>query len=436
MTTGRPGAQLWNPTIEAMPREDLVRLQGDRLREQVRFVAEASPFYREKLREAGVRPSDVASVEDARKLPVTSKAEFRDFREKTGDIWGGTLCVPSRDVLMAHHSTGTSGRPTVYGVTKRDVDSVAEIYARTLWACGFRPGDRYVVIGGMHWHGAITGFEAGLEAIGVTFFRLMATTPDLVKNIFEMLPDADLDIIPSYLPEIELAYLREKGIRPKDVFPNLRLLFSGQDLTSARRQMIESVWELPLVNVYASGEQYYCCPPVDGFPGYYQMPEDMFLVEVIDPATGEHVPPGGRGELVLTNLWAEACPYLRFNMEDVVTYDVETAPSGRTHMRIKLLGRYAWSVDVGGRPVFHGEVEEVLWSVPAVAGANYQLVRRSRQPQDELVLRLGLAAPDDAVLDEVREALSKNLDVPVRIELRDPAEMAAGPVKMQRVVTE
>ncbi len=427
---------MWNPTIEAMPRDDLVRLQGDRLHEQVRFVAECSPFYREKLRTAGLRPSDVLSVADAHKLPVTSKSEFRAFREKYGDIWGGALCVPSRDVLMAHHSTGTSGRPTVYGVTRRDVESVAEIYARTLWACGFRPGDRYVVIGGMHWHGAMLGFEAGLEAIGVTFFRLMASTPDLVKNIFELLPDADLDVIPSYLPEIELAYLRDNDIHPRDVFPNLRLLFSGQDLTAARRQIIESVWGLPLVNVYASGEQYYCASPVDGFPGYYQMPEDMFLVEVLDPVTGEQVPPGGRGELVLTNLWAEACPYVRFNMEDVVTYEVQTAPSGRTHMRIKLLGRYAWAVDVGGRPVFHGEVEEVLWSVPAVAGSSYQLVRRSRQPQDELVVRLGLPSPDDAVVDEVRESLGRSLDVPVRIDVREPAEMAAGPVKMQRVVTE
>jgi phenylacetate-CoA ligase len=427
---------MWNPAVEAMTRGDLARLQGDRLHEQVRFTAECSPLYRQKLNEAGLRPSDVRTVGDARKLPVTSKSDLREFREKHGDIWGGTLCVPGREVLMAHHSTGTSGKPTVYGVTKRDVASIAEIYARTLYSCGFRRGDRYVVIGGMHWHGALLGFEAGLEEIGVTFFRLMATTPDLVKNIFQNLPDADLDIIPSYLPELELAYLRDNGIRPRDVFPNLRLVFSGQDLTAARRQIIEDAWQLPLANVYASGEQYYCAAPADGFPGYYHMPEDMFLVEVIDPVTGEHVPPGGRGELVLTNLWAEACPYVRFNMEDVVTYEVEPTPAGRTHMRIKLLGRYAWAINVGGRHVFHGEVEEVLWSLPAVAGVNYQLVRRESQPQQELVVRLGLSAPGDAVLDEVRDSLCKNIDVPVVVQVGDPAAMAAGPVKFQRVVTE
>jgi phenylacetate-CoA ligase len=288
----------------------------------------------------------------------------------------------------------------------------------------------------MHWHGAMLGFEAGLERIGVTFFRLMATTADLVKNIFEMIPDSDLDIIPTYLPELELAYLKETATQPREVFPNLRLVFSGQDLTSARRNMIESAWGLPLANVYASGEQYYSGAPVAGQTGFYHLPEDHFVVEVVDPATGEQVPPGGRGELVLTNLWAEGCPYLRYNLEDVVTYETDTAPSGRTHVRIKLLGRYAWSVNVGGTHVFHGEVEEILWDLPATAGVSYQLVRRQQQPQDRLQLRLATKTLTDAERDEVRSTLQDRLDLPVDVESVDPDALPAGPVKMQRVVTE
>jgi phenylacetate-CoA ligase len=430
-----PASTLWSP-VEALGREDLRQRQGDLLHEQVRFVAECSPLYRQRFREAGIKPSDIQSTADIGKIPMTYKSDLRAFREQHGDVWGGTLCVPTKDVVMAHHSTGTSGRPTVYGVTRRDIDAVGEIYARTLHACGFRPRDRYVVIGGMHWHGAMLGFEAGLERIGVTFFRLMATTADLVKNIFEMIPDSDLDIIPTYLPELELAYLKETGTRPREVFPNLRLVFSGQDLTAARRTMIESAWGLPLANVYASGEQYYSGAPVAGQTGFYHLPEDHFVVEVVDPETGQQVPPGGRGELVLTNLWAEGCPYLRYNLEDVVTYEIDTAPSGRTHIRIKLLGRYAWSVNVGGTHVFHGEVEEVLWDLPTTAGVSYQLVRRQQQPQDRLQLRLATKTLGDSEREQVASTLEGRLGLPVDVETVDPDALPAGPVKMQRVVTE
>jgi phenylacetate-CoA ligase len=148
------------------------------------------------------------------------------------------------------------------------------------------------------------------------------------------------------------------------------------------------------------------------------------------------VPPGGVGELVVTNLWAEAFPYLRYRMGDIVTYENDPCPCGRTSMRMKVLGRLPWSVRVGGVRIFHGEVENVLWNRPEMEGAKYQLVRRRSQPQEALEVRVGPRSPVSSdVAEATRLEMSAAFDVPVVLTVVDPGELGLqNLIKMERLI--
>lgn len=432
--------RIWDPEHETMPREDLRALQGKRLREQVKHVYENAAFFRERYDDHGVHPSDVRGIEDLRELPTVSKDDLRAYRERTDDFWCGALCVPETQLEVATHSTGTTGKPNFYGLTGADLDAVGETFARKLYGWGIRRGDRINVHAKNLWHGYNVGLIRGARKIGAIPVRTASSTHDVAPDLFERLPEADLDAVFVYSAEMEKEYVDEHGIDPREVFPNVRLVASAVDASEPKVRLWEEMWDAPFRNAYASGDQFWTTAQCDHDARYFHAPEDQFVFEVLDPDTGEPVEPGEYGELHITNLRDEANPYLRYAMEDLVDYTIEPCECGRTTMRVRPLGRLSWSVEIAGRarPVTSIEVEDVLWSYDDLYGVNYQLVETTPGEQDVLRVR---AATDEAVPEDtitaVEDELEREFGVPARLSIVEPDAIGLeSDIKMERVAEE
>lgn len=428
----------WAPEVETMSRSDLTGLQSQRLRRQVRRVYENSAFFRRLYDDAKVKPSDIRGVEDLHKLPMMGKNDLRQFRAETGDPFSGTLCVPVDQLRRVNKSTGTSGLPNVFGLSNADYDQAADNFARMLWRVGMRPGDRTNnwLEAAMPWHGYSMTAE-GARRLGATVFTLEFDNRQVAPINLELLAGVEMDNIFIYHPELEISYLKEKGIVPREVHPALRFIYSAFLCTDARRQLLESAWGVPYRNMGASGDQYIPASECEHSAPYLHFMEDQFIVEVIDPVTLEPVGPGQEGELVLTNLWAEATPFIRYGMEDVVVVDNTPCACGSTHARVNYRGRNAWSVNVAGKTVFTDDVENVLWRHPETEFSPYQIVRRPQQPQDTLVVRCAAKADaSDELRDRLTAALTAEIEAPVEVVFVQPEEIAVSTVKFVRVVDE
>jgi phenylacetate-CoA ligase len=422
-----------------MPREELAELQSQRLRRQVRRVYEGSAFFRQLYDKAGIAPGSIRTIDDLHQLPVMDKDDLRRFRSESGDPFCGTLCVPVEQLRRVNKSTGTSGLPKVYGLTAGDYDQAADNFARMLWRVGMRPGDRTNswLEAAMPWHGFAMSAE-GARRLGATVFTLEFDNRQVVQANLELLAGAEIDNIFVYHPELEIKYMTEHGIVPKAVHPGLRFIYSAFLCTDARRQILERAWGVPYRNMGASGDQYIPASECAYSAPYLHFMEDQFIVEALDPVTREPVPDGQEGELFVTNLWAEASPFIRYRMEDVVVLDHEPCRCGSTHVRVNYRGRYAWSVLVGATRVFSDDVENVLWRSPETEFAAYQLVKRSSQPQDTLIVRCTVTQgePTDELRDRLVGALRDELSVPVQLVFVQPEDIAVGTVKFVRVVDE
>jgi len=429
----------WDPIVETMPRSELEALQGERLVRQVKWVYENSPFFRDLYERHKVRPEDIRGLQDLTKLPTMSKDDLRAWREKTGDPFCGALCVPQSMLVKTHHSTGTSGQPNVYGLTRKDWDDAADQFARILYRVGLRCGDvtNNWLESAMGWHGYTMTAE-GARRIGATVFSLEPDNRSIVPTTLEMLRGVNFSAIFVYHPEIEIAYLHKKHLVPKEIHPNLRFIYSAALTTPARRKLLEEAWGVPYFNMGASGDQYLVgseCP--HSLPGLHML-EDRVIVEVLDPATHEPVPDGQIGEVTVTNLWAEGVPYLRYRLEDIAIADRRPCACGSTHVRLTYRGRMAWSVLLEGGRVFSDDVENILWQFPETQFAQYQLVRFAQQPQSRLVVRTTLHR--DRVSDEsefqsrLTAAIQDQLGVPAEVRFVEAGEIGIGTVKFQRVL--
>jgi phenylacetate-CoA ligase len=230
--------------------------------------------------------------------------------------------------------------------------------------------------------------------------------------------------------------MRKNGIDPKQLYPSRKMLWSAVDASPARRKLLTDVWGVPFRNQYGSGDQFWMTGECPHDYRDNHAPDDYFIFEVLDPATQEPVPPGETGMLHITNLWCRSCPYIRYNMEDMVTATTEPCTCGRTSTRLRIRGRLAWSVRVGDQYVFTQEVEDVLWASPNMAGSNYQLVRRRSQPQDRLIVRVvpNEAARAPSLEKQLQEALTRQFGVPSEVNFVTSAEITTKGIKMQRVL--
>ena len=349
----------WNAEIEQMPRADLRRLQLERLRNTLARAYDRVPLYRSRFDQAGLRPDDVRRLEDLDRVPFTRKTDLRDTYPF------GMFAAPVTEVARLHASSGTKGRATVVGYTKNDLSHWAECVARSLACAGAQPGD---VVHNAYGYGLFTGglgLHAGAELLGCTVVPASGGHTRRQVDLLHDFAANGLCCTPSYAVHIGET-LREMDI-PLSTLALRYGVFGAEPWSEGMRARIEELLGIDALDIYGLSEvmgpgvAMECREEKHGLHVW----EDQFLLEVVDPATGEPVAPGETGELVFTSLTKEAFPVVRYRTGDLASLIEDPCRCGRTHRRMsRIKGRVDDMLIVRGVNVFPQEVEAELLLVP------------------------------------------------------------------------
>ena len=426
---------IWDREHECMSRGALEKLQLERLKETVARVYDRVPFYRQKMDCEGVRPSDIRSLKDVSKLPFTVKDDMRAAYPF------GLFAVPLRDVVRIHSSSGTTGKPTVVGYTRRDLDTWADLCARFICAAGVGPDD---VVQIAFSYGLFTGgfgLHYGMERVGASVVPASAGNTQRQLMLMQDFGTTTLVCTPSYALYLG-EQVREMGIRDR-----LKLrwgLFGGEPWTDQMRCEIEQKLGLSATDNYGLSEV--IGPGVSGeceeFKDGMHISEDHFLVEVIDPDTLEPLPYGEQGELVITTLTKEALPVIRYRTRDITWLNPEPCGCGRTTTRMhKVQGRTDDMLIVRGVNVFPSQVESVLLEIEGTE-PHYLLVLHREGLMDVLEVQVEVSShifTDDLrelrrLEERIKQRLESVLGLSIRLKLVEPKTIARSEGKAQRVV--
>jgi phenylacetate-CoA ligase len=421
-------------SVETRPRRELERLQLERLRAVV-ARANRVPLHRDRLAAAGIGPSSIRALEDLRRLPFTTKADFRDTYPF------GLLAVPLDQIVRIHASSGTTGKATVVAYTRGDLDVWTEVMGRTLRAGGVGPGD---VVQNAYGYGLFTGglgFHYGAEAVGAAVIPVSGGLTERQLVALQDLGSTVLCCTPSYalhLAEaIEDAGVSAGGLRLRVGF------FGAEPWTEAMRTAIETRLRLLALNVYGLSEitgpgVAVECPERQGM----HVAEDHFLPEVVDPKTLEPVPAGTTGELVLTTLSKEGMPLLRYRTRDLTALDPSPCRCGRTLVRLgRIMARSDDMLIIRGVNVYPSQVEHALLQVPELA-PHYLLVVRREHALDTLEVQVEwqpgapVAEPGaaDALAARIRRRLLESLGLSAGVSLVAPKTIERSAGKAKRVL--
>ncbi|MGI9953418.1 phenylacetate--CoA ligase [Moorellaceae bacterium AZ2] len=426
---------IWDPTNECRPRAEMRALQLERLKALVQYVYERVPFYRQALDERGLRPSDIRTLDDVRLLPMTTKEDFRR------NYPFGLFAVPLKEVVRLHASSGTTGKPVVVGYTRRDMETWTEVVARMVTCAGVTKGDVAQVVFSYGLFTGGFGLHYGLERVGATVVPAAAGNS---KRHIMLMQDFGTTVLvgtPSYVLHLaEVA--EEEGVDPRSL--SIRLgLFGGEASSREMLREIERRWGMLATDNYGLSEV--MGPGVSGECQYQDgqhIAEDHFLVEILDPTTGEPCPPGVPGEVVITTLTKEAVPVLRYRTRDISSINYEPCRCGRTTARLaKIQGRTDDMLIIRGINVFPSQVESVLMEIEGVA-PHYQLVVSRRGFLDELEVRVEVDERFftdrfrelEELEEKVAERLYTVLQLKAQIRLVEPHSIARSEGKAQRVI--
>jgi len=405
--------------VEVVDRSELTELQTDRLRETVERAYENVPFYRKKMDEMGVAPADIQHVEDVRKLPMTTKEDFRD------EYPDGLFAVDHEDVRRIHASSGTTGKPKIVAYTDDDLAVWREVMARSLAAAGVEPGDTFQNAYGYGLFTGGLGFHDGVEELGATVLPIGGG--DTKKQI-EMLQDLESDAMgctPSYC-----LYLAEKaeerGIDPTE-FSLSTVVIGAEPFTDAMRDEIEEALDVTAIDIYGLSEligpgvSVECAKAQEGLHVW----EDHFYPEVVDPETGEPVGEGESGELVLTSLTKQALPVLRYRTGDMTSLTRDICECGRVCARMdNVRGRSDDLLIVRGVNVYPSQIEEIILDFEEVA-PHYRIDLYREGNLDELELTVELVESFDGDIDDLRDRIVSDLKsvlalTPDKVEIVQP----------------
>jgi phenylacetate-CoA ligase len=425
----------WDQEKECMPREPLQELQLRRLKETIYRVYAFVPAYRAKMDAAGIKPDDINSLSDIRHLPFTTKQDLRD------NYPFGLFAIPMSEVVRIHSSSGTTGKPTVVGYSKKDLDTWAELMARALYSAGAR---KHSVIQNAYGYGLFTGglgVHYGAERVGASVIPSSGGNSKRQIMLMQDFGTTLLTCTPSYamfLAEI----MEEMGVKPTD----LKLeagLFGAEPWSENMRRELEKKLPISAFDIYGLSEIIgpgvaIECSNKKGL----HIAEDHFIPEIIDPVTQEVLPDGAQGELVLTTVTKEALPIIRYRTRDLTTLNKEACSCGRTHVRMhKVLGRSDDMVIIRGVNVFPSMVESVLLNIPGVEPFYVLIVERKGNLD---ILEVQVEVSERIFSDEVRklEDLGKHitkelesaLGVSVKVRLVEPKTLERSEGKAKRVI--
>ncbi|TDB39061.1 MAG: phenylacetate--CoA ligase family protein [Actinobacteria bacterium] len=393
---------IWNAEYESMPRDELAALQLRRLQATVDWVYERVPFYRDALDAAGVRPRDIRSLEDVRRLPMTDKTALRDTYPY------GMFAVPLEQVVRVHSSSGTTGKPIVVGYTKGDLNTWSELTARIASAAGVTAADRVQMafLYGMFTGG--WGMHYGIERVGATVFPAGAGNTERQLLMMQDFGTTALVCTPSYA--LYIAEVAEKAGIDVRALPLRVGLFGGEPSGEGMREEIEKRLGILATDNYGLSEV--MGPGVSGECEHQcglHMAEDHFLFEVVHPETGEPVAEGEEGELIITTLTKEAFPVLRYRTHDLTVIDTSICACGRTLARMrKVRARTDDMLIIRGVNVFPSQIEDVLFKIEGVQ-PHYLIVIDRDGAMDDIEVRIEVAEEifSDVMADMV--AFTKNV---------------------------
>jgi phenylacetate-CoA ligase len=424
----------WNKELEVIDRKPLEELQFKKLSTALRSAA-STPFYRKVFKDNKIDVEKISTLEHLKDLPFTSKA---DLRLSYPD---GMVAVPRGDIIRMHASSGTTGKSTVIFYTAKDIADWADLIARSMMATGTTRDD---VFQNMMGYGLFTGglgLHYGAERLGCMV--IPSSSGNSLKQI-QLMQDFHTTVVhitPSYALHLG-DVVAEQGVRPPELGVKKAYL-GAEPYSEETRYKLEEQWGLAAYNSYGLSEMNgpgvaFECEERAGM----HLWEDFYILEIINPDTGERLPDGDAGELVLTHINREAMPIIRYRTRDLTRVVPERCPCGRTHRRIeRIKGRTDDMLIVGGVNVFPSQIESVLMKIPEV-GNNYQIMLDRHENLDRLHVRVELNSSmfqgDIEALNRLKKKLVEELKALItvnpRIELLEPGSMPPSTGKAVRVI--
>ena len=421
---------------ETMPRDELESLQLKRLKYLAGKVYHNVPFYKQKFDEMGIKPESIKSISDLKNLPFTEKQDLRN------NYPFGLFAVPRESVVRVHVSSGTTGKATVVGYTQRDVDNWARLMARSFESCGVNSTD---IVHNAYGYGLFTGglgAHYGAEVLGATILPVSGGATKRQVMLMKDFGPTVLCCTPSYalhLYETALA----NGISMEDL--KLRVgIFGAEPWTEEMRQDIQNKLRLKALDIYGLSEimgpgvGIECIAAQDGLHIW----EDHFLMEIIDPETGESLPLGEKGELVITTLTKEAQPLIRYRTRDITRINPIPCRCGRTHYRIeRITGRSDDMLIIRGVNVFPSQIESILLETEGLS-PHYQLIIDRKGSMD--ILEVQVEVDEKLFSDEIKHLqnmekkimshIKEFLGVTAKITMVEPKTIARSEGKAKRII--
>ncbi len=425
----------WNEAIETAPRERIKEIQLENLKECVKRVYNAVPLYKQKFDEAGIKPKDIQTLDDLQKIPFTYKEDLR----KTYPF--GMFAVPKKDVVRIHASSGTTGKPTVVGYTKNDLEMWSEVMARLCMAGGASADDTAQVAFGYGLFTGAFGLHYALEKIGAT---VVPTSSGNTEKQIMLMKDFETTIListPSYALYIS-EVMAKMGIDPKRDLHLKFGLFGAEASTEEMRSALEERLNIIATENYGLSE--IIGPGVSGECTHkcgMHINEDHFIVEIIDPKTGEVLPEGEQGEVVISAVTKEALPILRYRTKDISYLIPEKCECGRTFARMaKIKGRSDDMLVIRGVNVFPSQIEEVLLKSQDVE-PHYEIIVSRENWLDQLEILVEVAdsgllenyAKLEGLQNTIRAKLRTILSIDAKVKLVEPNTLKRFQGKAQRV---
>ena len=426
---------IWNESIECASRDEMHRIQSVRLVETVERVYHAVPAYRRKMQEAGLVPADIRSIDDLPKLPFTTKADLRD------NYPFGMFTVPMSEIVRVHASSGTTGKPTVVGYTRKDLNTWSEVVTRSLCMAGVYRNDIVQVAYGYGLFTGGLGLHYGTENLGATVIPISGGNTEKQIRLMQDFGTTVIACTPSYalfLAEV----MHDMGVAPESL--KLKVgIFGAEPWSESMRREIEQKLRLKAIDIYGLSEiigpGVSCeCEHQAGM----HVNEDHFVPEIIDPETLQPVAPGERGELVFTTITKEGIPLIRYRTRDLTRLNYGRCVCGRTLVRMeKCFGRSDDMLIIRGVNVFPSQIESVLLEMSETE-PHYLLIVEREGTLD--TLKLMVEVQEQFFSDEIKELenlrrkithkLQSTLGISVEVKLVEPKTIERTAGKAKRVI--
>ncbi|WP_422445694.1 phenylacetate--CoA ligase family protein [Thermoanaerobacterium sp. DL9XJH110] len=427
----------WNEEIETLPRRELEAYQTRQLASYLEFAYNNSPFYKEHFDAAGVKPRDFKDLSDIRKFPFVDKQTERD-RQLHKPLLGDMVAVTEEEVVFVSASSGSTGVPTLSPFTRQDFDEFQDVQSRLFWSAGMRPHDRYV-------HALnFSLFVGGPDVIGAQNLGALCiwagTLPS--ERLLFILKEFKPTVIwttPSYAWYLgETA--RNHGIDPANDLTINRIIVAGEPGGSihATRNAIENLWNAKVYDFYGISDIFGACAGMCEQRDGLHLAEDHILLEVLDPVTHEPVPDGERGEMVLTTLRKKARPMIRFRTGDIVTCDRTPCPCGRTHARIRVVGRIDDMFIVRGVNVFPGDIEYIVRGIKELTG-EYRITVFTEDHMTKFIVEVEKRRGENVEAKHLAEFVSQTIKArlgvrPKEVKILEEGEIPRATHKARRLI--